>query len=293
MTAAGTTGGGAAADAQPAGPLAAAPSTRGRGRLAVWALQLLVAVGVIVLWELAASARVVNPAIIGRPLEIARELVGFVGGAKIYGRTIYDHLLASLQVIAIGYALGAAAGIVVGFAFGRSRLLNRVFEPFILAVASVPKIAIAPLFVIVLGIGLASKVSIVFIEVFFMVFFSTIRGVFGVNEEYVNIARIIGASRLAVMRRVIIPAALPDILFGLRMGVPFAITGMVLGEFIASNQGLGWLILYSSSTLNPDGLWAALLFLVALTWVLSQLIVVVENRLLRWQPQRREGAMQV
>ncbi len=256
-------------------------------------LQTLTGLAFLGLWQAAAASQLVNPILLGEPSRIVSQIVGMLAGDKVYGRTIYDHLAASLEVIVPGYLLGSGVGILLGFAFGRSRILRRVFEPIILAIASVPKIAIAPLFVVSLGIGVWSRLAIVFSEVFFMVFFNTLRGVYEVNEEYVNIVRIMGASRWLVLRRTILPAAMPDILLGLRLGVPFAMTGVVLGEFIASNQGIGWLILYASSTLDANMLWAALVFLVALTWLLSWIISTVERRLLRWQPQRREGAMQV
>lgn len=263
------------------------------GRPATIALQILAGLVILGIWQFAAVNALVNPILLGEPTGIVVKIVEMLAGATVYSRTIYDHLWTSLQVIIVGYVVGSGVGILLGFAFGRSGGLRRIFEPLILAIASVPKIAIAPLFVIVLGIGATSRLAIVFIEVFFMVFFNTVRGVYEVNEEYVNIARIMGASRWRVLWRAVVPAAMPDIMLGLRLGVPFAMTGVVLGEFIASNQGLGWLILYSSSSLDADGLWAALLFLVATTWVLSWIIGMLERRMLRWQPQRAEGSMQV
>jgi NitT/TauT family transport system permease protein len=102
-----------------------------------------------------------------------------------------------------------------------------------------------------------------------------------------------GASRLQVSRRVILPAALPSILIGLKMGVPFAIIGAVLGEYIASNQGLGWFILYSTNSFDASGLWAGIIFLVAITWLLTQVVNLVQARVLRWQPPRRGRAVSV
>jgi NitT/TauT family transport system permease protein len=276
-----------------AAPVATEEGRPRRDRRTRILLQIVAGVVLLGIWEAAVRVRFANPIVLGDPIGAIRRFFEMLVGETVYSRTIYDHLLTSLQVVALGYAGGAAAGIALGFVIGRSRPLARIFEPLILAIASVPKIAIAPLFVIVLGIGIASKLSIVFIEVFFMVFFNTMRGVFEVNEEYVHIARIIGASRWEVLRRIVIPAAMPDIMLGLRMAVPFAVTGVILAEFISSNQGIGWLILYTSSRMDPNGLWAALAFLVVMTWALAQAIVMVESRLLAWQPQRREGAMQV
>jgi NitT/TauT family transport system permease protein len=109
-----------------------------------------------------------------------------------------------------------------------------------------------------------------------------------VSEEHVSIARIMGAGRVAITRRVIIPAALPSVLLGLKMGVPFGVIGAIIGEYIAATQGIGWLIIRSTSFFDASGLFAALFFLVAATWLLSQIVALIEARLLRWQPQRRQ-----
>jgi NitT/TauT family transport system permease protein len=263
------------------------------GRRGTVVLQIAVGIAILAIWELLSRAQILNPILIGTPTGIGQRIVEMLAGDAVYSRTIYDHLWTTLQVVIIGYGAGSAGGVVLAFALGRSRYLSRVFEPLILAAASVPKIAGAPRFVIVLGSGITSKLAIVFIEVFFMVFFSALRGVVEVNEDYVHIARIMGASRWEVMRRIIVPAALPDIMHGLRMGVPFAMIGAILGEFISSNQGLGWLILYSSSSLDPNSLWAALAFLVVTTWLLGALLGAIESRVLAWQPQRRESGMRV
>ena len=264
-----------------------APRLRSEDRRFIVAAQILVGVGVLVLWELAIAVELARPLIFSSPILIGERIISMLGGEIIYGRTIYDHIATTFQQIAVGYVAGAITAVALGYVLGRARIVRRILEPIILALFSIPKIALAPLFVLVLGIGFWSKVGIVFIEVFFVVFFNTLKGVMEVNEEYVHVARIMGASRVDVSRRVIVPAALPSILIGLKMGVPFAIIGAVLGEYIASNRGLGWFILYATNSFDASGLWAAILFLVTITWLLTQLLNVVQARLLRWQPPRR------
>jgi len=257
----------------------------------VVALQLAVAAVVLGVWEALIRAEFADPLIFSSPLRIAERLVEMLSGEIIYGRTIFDHLAATLQQIAIGYVVGAVVGIVAGYLLGRSRIALAILEPYILALFSIPKIALAPLFIVVLGIGLWARVGIVFIEVFFVVFFNVLRGVLDVNREYIHIARIMGASQTQLTRRVILPAALPSIMLGLKLGVPFAMIGAVLGECIASNQGIGWLILYSSNSFDVGGVWASILLLVVITWVLSRVAAWVEARALRWQPERRGRAV--
>jgi len=200
---------------------------------------------------------------------------------------VYEHLLATGQALAIGFLVGATAGVVLGFALGRSRLLNRVFEPYFLAIYSIPKIAIAPLFVLLFGIDLESKIAVVILGVFFMVFFNTLAGVMNLNEEYVQIARLMGARGRQVTRRIVIPAALPSIMNGIKMAVPFGVIGAVIGEYIAATQGIGWLIIRSTSSFDADGVFASLAFLVAATWLLGRIVALIESAVLSWQPQRR------
>jgi NitT/TauT family transport system permease protein len=259
----------------------------------VVSLQVLLGVGVLAAWEAIIRLGLANPLIFSSPLRIGERMWLMLSGEVIYGRTIYNHLGATLQQISVGYVAGAVAGIAIGYVLGRSPLFLRIFEPYILALFSIPKIALAPLFILILGIGLWARVGIVFIEVFFVVFFNTLRGILEVNEEHVNIARIMGASRRDVTRSVILPSALPSIMVGLKVGVPFAMIGAILGEYIASNHGLGWLILFSSNSFDSSGVWSAILFLVALTTILGQFMTFVEGRVLRWQPQRQGRGMTV
>jgi NitT/TauT family transport system permease protein len=259
----------------------------------VLVLQVLIGAVFLSLWQLASAIGLLNPLLFSNPLMIVQKLVAYLSGEAVYSRTIYDHLKVTVQEMAVGYALGASIGVAMGFTLGRSRLAARVLEPYILAIYSVPKIALAPLFILILGIGLESKVGVVLMEVFFLVFFNTFAGVRSVNEEYVQLAQIMGASRMQLMRRIVIPAALPSIMVGLKMGIPFAMIGAIIGEFIASNQGLGWLILYSSANFDAAGLFASIAFLVIIVWVLGQLLNVIEARLLKWRPAQGSEVVQI
>lgn len=259
-------------------------------RLAVNAARLAVVVCFLALWQGLAQAGVLNPLLFSNPIQVAHRLLELGAGEQVYGRTIYSHIAVTLQEMAIGYLIGSLIGLAIGFLFGRSRPIARVLEPFVLAVYSVPKIALAPLFVLFLGIGLLSKVGVVGMELFFLVFFNTFTGVRDVNEEFVRLAQVAGASRWQVLRRIVLPSATPSILLGLKMGIPFAMIGAIIGEFIAANQGLGWFILYSASNFDASGLFSAIVLLVVIVWILSQAMQLLENRLLRWRPSRHEEA---
>ena len=262
-----------------------------RERGAVLAVQAALVAAVLVAWELAVQSGVVSDRILGRPSGVVERIIELGSGAETYGRTtIYTHILTTLQEIVPGYLIGATAGLLLGVVFARSAIVRAVLEPYLLALYSVPKIALAPVFILFFGIGIVSKIAIVIMGVFFMVFFNTYAGVSSVNEEYVNAARIMGSSRLQVFRRVVMPAAMPAIILGFKMGVPFAMIGAIVGEFIASFNGLGFYIKQATSFYDASGLMAGIVFLVVITWLISSVIGVLEGRVLRWQPRRERRA---
>ncbi len=246
-------------------------------------LRLLLAAAILGAWQFA-SGRLIDAIFLSTPVLVVERLAEMV----LTG-SIFVHLEATVTEVALGYVMGAVVGLALGFATGRSAVLSQTLEPFLMAFYGIPKMALAPLFVVWLGIGLASKVAIVFLSVFFLTFFNTFAGVRGVNEDLINIARIMGASRRNVLGKVIFPAATPSIVLGLKMGLPYGIIGAFVGEFIASNKGIGYLILYSASTFDSTGVFAGiftvLLLVVVANWMLGRL----EARLVRWKRAQETG----
>jgi NitT/TauT family transport system permease protein len=203
---------------------------------------------------------------------------------------IYRHMYVTLVEIAIGYALGAAFGLVLGFILGRSKFLSAAFEPYIMGLYSIPKIALAPVFIVWLGLGMASKVAVVFVASFFLVFFNTYSGLLSINEELVRLARLMGASWPQTVVRVILPAAAHQIFLGLRTAVPYAVIGAVIGEYIGASEGLGYFILYASQTYDAPALFAGIIILVVIVFLVNFGLSRLEGRVIRW---RRAGAQTV
>lgn len=267
------------------GSAAAAPARRARTTtVGLWQTALVIAF--LALWQLASSRGWISDFLYSNPVEVVQRLVAVLAGEATNGNTVYDNLLFTMRVILIGYAIGAAAGLLLGFALARLALVGRILEPFFLAVQGVPKIALAPLFVLILGIGVESKVGVVVMEVFFIVFFSTLTGVIGVNEDHVRLARVMGASTPIIVRKVFVPSALPSIMNGLKLGVPFALTGAIIGEFMASTKGLGWYVHYAAQTLDASGLFVGILVLVVIIVLLGLIVSAIERRVLSWRPRR-------
>jgi NitT/TauT family transport system permease protein len=148
---------------------------------------------------------------------------------------------------------------------------------------SIPKIALAPVFIVWLGLGIASKVAVVFLASFFLVFFNTYSGLLSLNEELVRLARLMGASWPQATLRVILPASAHQIFLGLKTAVPYAVIGAVIGEYIGSNEGLGYFILYASQTYDAPALFAGIIILVAIVFLANFILNAIEARVIRWR----------
>jgi NitT/TauT family transport system permease protein len=267
-----------------------APSARGesaadasqRSPIPNWRgfLVLLPGLFTLVMWELAAWQWSTVARLVSQPTEIARGIVDVISTG-----TIWQHLNATLTEMAVGYAIGAVSGVAVGFLCGRIKLLGDILNPYITLFNGIPKVALAPVFVIWFGIGLMSKIAIILTMVFFVVFINTFAGLRSVNEDYVAIIRIMGASHWQVVREVFLPATLPFIIVGLRAGIPFSVIGAVVGEFIAATKGVGFFINYNQGTYDTNGIFVGVTILALLVVVLDWLLSLLERRLLKWRPE--------
>lgn len=183
----------------------------------------------------------------------------------------------------VGFVAGSIAGGLVGFVLGWVRRLGDLFEPFVLSLYTLPKIALAPLFVLWFGIGVANKIMFSAMLVFFMVFFTTYQGTRQVDRELVENARMLGAGRLAIWTKIAIPYSAVWVFTGLRIGLPYALIGAIVGEFVAAEAGVGFRIKEATSFFNTASVFAGLLVLMAISMVLLGALKLIEMRVLRWQ----------
>jgi len=201
---------------------------------------------------------------------------------------ILPHLLVTGEELVLGYLVGVACGVLAGYGLGRSPRLAAVFEPYVMAFYGIPKIALAPLFIIWFGIGLWSKVALAAAMVFFLVFYNVYTGVRGVDRDLVRLTMIMGASERQLTRHVYLPAAAPYVIMGMRMAIPYAVIGVIVGEFTSSVEGLGLFIHEASSTYDPAGVFAGIAVLLAFVVGANMLASRLERRVLRWQPAMAE-----
>ena len=200
--------------------------------------------------------------------------------------TLWPQLETTLTEAGYGFLIGASAGIVIGLILGQTRRVTQVLEPVIFALYSLPRIALAPLFLLWFGIGIESKVVLSATSVFFLVFYNTFSGVRDVDQDLLNAVRIMGGTRRHELTNVIIPATTYWVFVGLKISVPYAIIGAVVGEMVASNRGLGYLMQNASGEFDTTGVFVALVVLAAISIVLNELLSLAEKRAIRWKPNR-------
>jgi NitT/TauT family transport system permease protein len=261
-----------AAVAQPGGVL----SMRGLG---VTIVRFAIIGGFLLLWEIA-SGRWIEPFLISSPSRILSSLIaGFRDGDLI------QHTWVTFQEIAIGFPVGAISGIALGYWFGRSGLLAEIFEPIIIALNGIPRTAVAPLFIVWLGIGLWSKVGVVFLLTFFLNFFNTYTGMRQMDHEYIDLANLMGVKGWKLTFKVIFPAISPYVFTGIRTSIPFAVIGAIVGEFVASTEGLGFFIRMSAGIFKTADVFVGIIVLMIMVIVMDKIAERIERRALRWQTQ--------
>lgn len=232
---------------------------------------------VLVVWQLAAD-RLGAEDWISSPLAVATKLASWAAGG-----TLLSGLQATLIATLGGFVIGAAGGAVLGFLLGWVRPVGDVLSPYLLAFYTVPKIALAPLFVLWFGIGTITKIAVAALLVFFLVFFTTFRGIRDVDRELVDISRVLGASPAQTLRVIGVPSAMIWVFSGLRMALPYALIGAVVGEFIAATDGIGFMINNSTASLDTAGVFAGVIVLMVVAFLLTELLRLAERWVLRWQ----------
>jgi ABC-type nitrate/sulfonate/bicarbonate transport system permease component len=200
--------------------------------------------------------------------------------------TIWAPLGVSASGFALGLGLAIAVGIPLGVLLGRSQTLNAMLDPFITAFNATPRLVFLPLLLLWFGIGMWSKVAIVFIGALFPILINTYEGVRNADKVLINVVRAFGAKEWDIARLVVLPNALPYVVAGLRLGIGRAVLGVVVAEFFGSEQGLGVIMVQASGRYQVDIVFAGLIVFAALSLAMTGLVKLIEDRLTRWRPQR-------
>jgi NitT/TauT family transport system permease protein len=262
------------------------------GNLLWWQVGLLVAV--FVFWHVMTQPGLITPFMFendrqaafffGQPLKIfARIWAWFIADADIY-----KHLWVTLIETLLAFGIGAASGLAAGLWLALSPMASAILEPYIKGLNSMPRIILAPIFAVWFGLGIASKVALGVTLVFFIVFFNVYQGVKEVSPVVLANARMLGASQRQLLRHVYLPSATSWVFSSLHTSVGLAFVGAVVGEYLGSSQGVGYLILQAEGTFDINTVMAGILVLTAFALALDGGVGRIEKRLMKWQPKSGE-----
>ncbi len=234
-------------------------------------------------WELLARTKVIDEFFFSRPSEIADRLYTWTTEGTSEGPLWY-HLWVTMEESVLGFITGAGAGIVAGIAMGRNRMLADVFSVYIKVINSIPRVVLAPIFIMIFGLGLTSKVALSFVMVFFVVFANAFQGVREADRNLIANAQILGAKDWQLTRSVVIPSAMSWIFASLHVSFGFAIVGAIVGEFVGARYGIGLLINVAKGSFDAAGMYAAIVIIMVVALAAEYLMTLVENRLAKWRP---------
>ena len=243
-----------------------------------WVRQVVALLVLLALWEAAGRAGMLNPLFLPSPSQIGAALVDLFSDGRIW-----PHLEATFTAALGGLALGIAVGVVLGVAAALMRLVAELLEPVMTLLNAVPRVILAPLFVIWLGIGLASKIALSFILVAVLIFFTVFTGIRQVDRRMVERVITLGGDRWALVRHVYLPSVTAWILSNLKIAVGFAFTGALVGEFVAATHGLGYLLSFAQSTYNAALMFALIVLILVVVLLIFGIAGRLEKYLLRWQ----------
>jgi len=242
-----------------------------------WIRQLVAFAVLLAVWEVAGRMDMLNPLYVPNPSRIGAALVDLFSDGRIW-----PHLDATFTAALGGLALGIAVGVVLGVVAALVRLIAELIEPVMTVLNAIPRVILAPLFVIWLGIGLASKVALSFILVAVLIFFTVFSGIRQVDRRLVERVITLGGNRWSLVRHVYLPSVAAWVLGNLKIAVGFAFTGACVGEFVAATHGLGYLLSFAQSTYNAALMFALILLILVVVLLIFAIAGRLEKYLLRW-----------
>jgi NitT/TauT family transport system permease protein len=250
-------------------------------------LRLVLLVAILAFWQFA-SGTLIPSFFVSSPTAILARLSTWLMNGQLF-----FHMGITAAEAALGFLFGSVAGIAVGVLLGRREFLAKLLDPFIMTLYSLPKVALAPLFILWIGIGMDMKVIFTAMIVFFLVFLNTYTGVRNVSRELISILHLMGANERQVLRRVVLPSAITWVFAGLKISVPYALIGAIVGELMASNKGLGALLVRAQGEFDTAGVFASLVAIMFLAIISNGLVKFTERKLMPWKEveNQREGAV--
>lgn len=232
----------------------------------------------VLAWEIGVRTGLLDPLFFPQPTDILASFwrIYFVQG------NIWYHLYVSLGLVFAGFAAGSILGIALGSLVGFNSLVRRFIKPYVIVLEATPRIAVAPLLIAALGFGAQSKIAIIMLVCFFAPFINTLSGVVNVNEEKLELFKSLGASKMQILRKLVLPEAVPVIMAGERLALTAALSGVLVAEFIQRDQGIGSLILVYTRNLNMASAFACIFTLTIVGFLIFKGMEILDHRIAFW-----------
>ena len=245
----------------------------------------LIPVALVIIWELSSRLGWVAPHLLPAPTTVLEEVVSMAQSGELWG-----HIWITLYRVLAGFLVGASVAIVLGAATGYSKLANQLLDPMLQALRAIPSLAWVPLFILWIGIGEASKITLVAVGVFFPVYLNLTSGIQGVDRKLIEVGRMYHFSSVQLIRRIILPASLPSFLVGIRSGLSLGWMFVVAAELLGASQGLGYLMVFGQNTSAPELVVGSILLFAIFGKVTDEILKRIQTRALRWQDNMKNAS---
>ena len=250
-----------------------------RERVRLYAYQAILFVCILLTWQVVSRFEILPPYILGEPLAVFSQLISWALSSKFY-----IHIGVTLLETVLAFVIGLVLGILAGLFLGLNRTASLLFDPYLKAFNAMPRVVLVPIFIVWFGLGIWSKVALGVTLVFFIVFFNVFQGVRDVNQVVLANARMLGANRQQLLRKVYLPSATSWVFSSLHASVGMAFAGAVIGEYMGSARGLGYLILQAESVFDINAVFAGIVLLTIFALVLDTIVTVIETKFVKWKP---------
>lgn len=243
-----------------------------------WILGSAIPLFLLIIWEVAARVGLIEAHLLPAPTRIVQEIFN-LGAAG----TLWGHVGTTLFRVAAGFLLGTIAAVLLGSAVGYFSVLEKLMDPLIQAFRSIPSLAWVPLFILWMGIGESSKVTLIAVGVFFPIYLNIVSGIQGVDRKLIEVGKIYGFSSQETLRKIILPASLPSFLVGLRSGLGLGWMFVVAAEIMGASKGLGYLLIVGQNTYSPELVIASIFLFAVIGKITDSLLKNLEKKSLSWQ----------
>lgn len=245
--------------------------------LTLLAMRVSFVAAILAIWQFA-SGRLIDSFWVSRPSDIVVQLIDWANSGHLW-----RHTEITLTTALWGFVIGVVVAVIIGFFLGRNPVLSSLVEPYIQAIYCIPKLALAPLFILWFGIQIEAKIAMAAYIVFFLVFWNAYSGAREVDRELIDVIRIMGGRGRDIYLKVVLPSAMAWVLTGIRVALPNGMAGAIVAEMIASNRGLGFLLQVSAEKFDSTGLFAVILVVGVIAAFLNEGLGRAETYLLRWK----------